>query len=203
MGLEQVDQNAAAEQLEVVEAEDHLRMGLDLRLFTTADASGARLTEIRRLLDQAFEGDFSDADWEHALGGWHIVVAEDGVALSHAAVVPRILEVADRPLHAGYVEGVATAPARQREGLGSLAMGEVSELLRREFEMGALSTARPGFYARHGWEPWQGPNFARHGSEAIRTEAEDNGVMVLRFGPSKDIDLAAPLSCDRRRGDDW
>ncbi len=95
------------------------------------------LTEIRRLLVQAFEGGFSEDDWEHTIGGWHVVVADGGVALSHAAVVPRVLEVADRPLHAGYVEGVATAPVRQRQGLGSLAMAEVSELLRSEFEMGA------------------------------------------------------------------
>lgn len=160
--------------------------------------------EIRRLLVQAFEGDFSEEDWEHTLGGWHVVVvADDGVALSHAAVVPRVLEVADRPLHAGYVEGVATAPVRQREGLGSLAMAEVSELLHREFEMGALSTGCHGFYARLGWDGWRGPTFVRHGSEVIRTEAEDDGVMVLRFGPSKGIDLTAPLSCEGRRGDDW
>lgn len=174
-----------------------------IRLFTTAEASGDLLTEIRRLLVQAFEGGFSEDDWEHTIGGWHVVVADGGVALSHAAVVPRVLEVADRPLHAGYVEGVATAPVRQRQGLGSLAMAEVSELLRSEFEMGALSTGLHGFYARPGWERWQGPTFVRRSSEAIRTEEEDDGVVVLRFGPSKDIDLTAPLSCEGRRGDDW
>lgn len=159
--------------------------------------------ELRDLLVRAFEGDFSEEDWEHTLGGWHVVVADGGVALAHAAVVPRVLEVADRPLHSGYVEGVATAPLRQGGGLGSLAMAEVSKLLRSEFEMGALSTGRHGFYERLGWERWQGPTFVRHGSKAIRTEDEDDGVMVLRYGPSKDIDLAAPLSCEHRRGDDW
>jgi aminoglycoside 2'-N-acetyltransferase I len=161
------------------------------------------LTAIRRLLIRAFEGDFSEEDWEHTLGGWHVVVADGGIALTHAAVVPRVLEVADRAFHAGYVEGVATAPVRQRQGFGSLAMVEVSEVLRSQFEMGALSTGLHGFYARLGWERWQGPTFVRHGSEAIRTEEEDEGVMVLRFGPSKDIDLTAPISCEGRPGDDW
>jgi aminoglycoside 2'-N-acetyltransferase I len=174
-----------------------------IRRFTTAEASSERLTEIRRLLVDAFDGDFSDEDWEHALGGRHIVAVDRGVVVSHAAVVPRVLEVEDRPLHVGYVEGVATTPARQREGLGSLVMAEVSALLRREFEMGALSTARPGFYARLGWDRWRGGTFVRHRSEVIRAEAEDDGVMVLRFGPTRDIDLAAPLSCEPRSGDDW
>jgi hypothetical protein len=43
----------------------------------------------------------------------------------------------------------------------------------------------------------------RDGAETIRTEAEDDGVMVLRFGPSAPVDLTAPISCERRRGDDW
>lgn len=159
--------------------------------------------EIRRLLEHAFQGDFSDDDWEHTLGGWHVVVADDGAALAHAAVVPRVLEVADRPFRTGYVEGVATAPTRQREGFGALAMVEASGLVRNEFEMGALSTGRHEFYARLGWERWQGPTFVRHGPDSIRTQEEDDGVMILRFGPSKGIDLTATLSCEARRGDDW
>jgi aminoglycoside 2'-N-acetyltransferase I len=176
---------------------------VEIRRLTTAAASGDRLAEIRQLLVDAFAGDFSDDDWEHTLGGRHVVVADGGVVVSHAAVVPRVLEVAHRPVRAGYVEGVATAPARQREGLGSLAMAELSELLRHEFEIGALSTGRHRFYERLGWERWRGPTFVRHDSEVTRTEDEDDGVMVLRFGPSSGIDLTSPLSCEARRGDDW
>lgn len=174
-----------------------------IRVLTTAEASEADLSEIRRLLDRAFDGDFSAEDWQHTLGGWHVVVADGGVATAHAAVVPRVLQVADRPLHTGYVEAVGTLPGQQRAGLGSLAMTEISTLLHREFEMGALSTDAHGFYARFGWEAWQGHTFVRHGSDLVRTEDEDDGVMVLRFGASKDIDLTAPLSCEERPGDDW
>lgn len=174
-----------------------------VRLFTTAEASENLLTEIRRLLVDAFDGHFSEDDWGHTLGGWHVVVTDGGDVASHAAAVPRVLDVAGRPLRAGYVEGVATAPARQRGGLGALAMAEISALLRREFEKGALSTGHHGFYARLGWDRWRGPTFVRRGSETIRTEDEDDGVMVLRFGPSEDVDLTAPLSCEARPGDDW
>jgi len=171
--------------------------------FTTAEASADRLREIRKLLDEAFEGRFSDDDWEHTLGGWHALVTHDDVALAHAAVVPRVLEVAGRPLRAGYIEGVATTPTRQREGFGALAMEAISEQVRREFEIGALATSVAPFYARLGWERWQGPTFVRHGSELVRTEEEDGGIMVLRFGPSATIDLAFSISCEARRGDDW
>jgi aminoglycoside 2'-N-acetyltransferase I len=174
-----------------------------VRRLTTAEASNDLLAEIRHLLDEAFEGDFSNEDWEHALGGWHVVVEVGDAVVSHAAVVPRILEVAARPFPTGYVEGVATAAERQREGLGSLAMTEIAEVIRREFELGALSTGDHGFYERLGWERWQGPTFVRHGSALIRTEEEDDGVMVLRFGSTTDVELTAALTCESRPGDDW
>jgi hypothetical protein len=82
-------------------------------------------------------------------------------------------------------------------------MTEITKSIRDEFEMGALSTDRHRFYERLGWERWAGPTFVRKGSEEIRTEEEDAGIMVLRFGPSETIDLTASLSCEARRGDDW
>ena len=171
--------------------------------FTTADASRECLSQIRRLFFTAFDETFTEQDWEHALGGWHVVIKEGGDVIAHAAVVARELEVADRSFHAGYVEGVATHPARQREGLGSQTMSEVSRLLRSQFEMGALSTRVHDFYERLGWKRWQGPTYVRHESGVVRTEEEDGGVMALPFGPSQDIDLTSSLSCPSRPGDDW
>lgn len=178
-------------------------MGLTVRLLTSGAASGARLRAIRRLLDEAFGGEFSDDDWDHTLGGWHVVVLDGDVLVAHAAVVPRRIEVAGVAFRAGYVEGVATAPARQGEGLGSRAMTELKAVILERFEFGALSTDRWGFYGRVGWERWQGPTFVRRAEETVRTEDEDDGVMVLRFGPSADVDLTAPIVCEARSGDDW
>jgi aminoglycoside 2'-N-acetyltransferase I len=123
--------------------------------------------------------------------------------LAHAAVVPRALEVDGRPLRTGYLEAVATDRSRQGEGLGSLVLADATALVRSEYELGALSSGLHAFYARHGWERWRGPTYARHGAETVRTADDDDGVMVLRFGPSAAIDLTAPLSCEGRRGDDW
>lgn len=174
-----------------------------IQTWTTSEASASVLAQIRDLLDQAFAGDFSDDDWEHTVGGCHVIVTESDAALAHAAVVARTIEVDGHPFRAGYVEGVATLPGRHGEGLGSLVMSRAMQELRREFELGALSTSRHGFYERLGWERWRGPTFVQHGGELLRSHDEDDGVMILRFGPSLDLNLHASISCEARTGDDW
>lgn len=176
---------------------------LSLERSTAAEVTQERLVEIRRLCLLAFGEDFSAQDWEHMLGGWHVVAIDDGAVIAHAAVVPRCIEIAGRPFRTGYVEAVATDPARQRAGLGSSVMTDVASTIRGEFEMGALSTGLYAFYGRLGWEQWRGPTYVRQGSNLVRTEDEDGGVFVLRFGPSADIDLTAAISCAARPGDDW
>ncbi len=125
------------------------------QLLKTADIPDEVLREIRRLLDESFAGHFSEDDWEHGLGGWHAVVTDGDAIVAHAAVVPRTIHVADRPIRTGYVENVGTAPAREREGVASQAMVELVAVLRREFDMGALSTGAHRFYERLGWERWE------------------------------------------------
>ena len=174
-----------------------------LRVSTTAAIPVALLTEIRRLLDDAFGGDFAAEDWEHTLGGWHVFAMDSETAVSHAAVVPRAICVDGQPFQAGYVEGVATRPSRQREGLASLVMAEVSRQVQGRFELGVLSTGLHDFYQRFGWERWQGPTSVRDGGELIRTEDEDAGIMALRFGVSEGLELTAAISCEGRAGDDW
>ena len=171
--------------------------------FTTAEASEECLGQIRELFFTAFDERFTESDWEHVLGGWHEVISEGGLVVSHAAIVERTLVVGDRSFRSGYVEGVATHPSRQRRGLGSQVMDEVAQLLRSEYEMGALSTSVRGFYESLGWERWQGPTYVREASQLVRTEDEDDGVMVLRFGPSRGIELSASISCESRIGDAW
>jgi aminoglycoside 2'-N-acetyltransferase I len=175
---------------------------VQVRIVRSVAVSHESRAEIRSLLMDAFDGDFSDDDWHHTLGGWH-VVATDGALLAHAAVVARDLEVDGRPFRAGYVEGVATTPLRQGEGLGAMVMHRVGQLLAAEFELGALSTERHGFYQRLGWERWQGPTFVRHGTDMVRSADEHDGIMVLRFDTTSTLDLTLPISCETRSGDDW
>lgn len=174
-----------------------------VRILRSDDLSADLLGQVRELALRAFGARFSPDDWAHALGGWHVVVAANGALAAHVAVVPRELLVAGVPMKAGYVEAVATDPACQHQGYGSLVMGEVGALLLREFEMGALSTALHGFYERLGWERWRGPTFVRRGSADVRTPDKDDEVMVLRLPRSAEVDVTEGLSCPPRTGGDW
>lgn len=174
-----------------------------VRVRPTAALDAAELRAIRRLLDDAFGGDFTDDDWDHTVGGRHVTVHVDGLLACHAAVVARTIDVAGRRLRAGYVEGVATAPGSRRRGLGSLAMGRVADLVRHDFEVGVLSTWSQPFYERLGWERWRGPTSVWRAGGRERSPDDDGAIMVLRSGPSADLDLTAWIACRERGGDDW
>lgn len=131
----------------------------DVRILTTAEAPADLLEQVRTLLDEAFEGEFSDDDWDHCMGGWHLVIHDGTRPIAHAAVVPRTIEVGGRPLRAGYVEGVATSPDVQGAGHGSRVMVAAGEVIDRHFEVGVLSTGEHRFYERLGWESWPGDDW--------------------------------------------
>lgn len=180
----------------------------EVQVMTTDQVPAELLAAIRSLLDAAFGDDpdeaFTDDDWDHTVGGRHVVVLDDdGTLLAHAAVVARTIWVGEEPFRAGYVEGVATRPGREGEGLGSLAVGRANVLLHDDFELGVLGTGRHSFYERLGWYRWQGPSFVRHPDGLHRTAEDDDGLMVLPFGDSQAIDLTTSLACEPRPGDDW
>ncbi|MFL6139323.1 MAG: GNAT family N-acetyltransferase [Frankiaceae bacterium] len=174
-----------------------------VKVLRSAEVPARRLAQVRALLDAAFGDGFSAEDWEHCLGGWHVLRCAGDVVVAHAAVVPRVLEIGARPVDAGYVEGVATLPGRQGHGLGTSVMRAAGELVTASFELGALSTSRHGFYARLGWLRWRGPTYVRRGTELVRTADEDDGIMVLRHASSPPIELTEPIACTERSGDDW
>ena len=169
----------------------------------TREMPARLLTDLRGLMLEGFDGDFSDDDWEHTIGGWHFFVEDRGSVVSHASVVPRMLEVDSRPFRAGYVEGVATRPARRKAGFASAVMTAASAHIRSHYEIGALGTDLFSFYERFGWERWIGSTYVRRTNGLFHSEEDDGYVMVLRFGASANLDLAAPISCEERSGDDW
>lgn len=178
-----------------------------VRRLATEDLTTSEIAAIRALLAAAFGSDeeeaFTDDDWEHAVGGVHFVLDVDGEIAAHAAVVERELHVGGHPVRTGYVEAVATAPARQGSGLGSLVMGEVSAYIRDGFELGALGTGRHRFYERQGWRTWTGPSAVRT-TDGIRPTPEDDGsIMVLATPTSPSLDPGATISCPWRPGDVW
>ena len=162
---------------------------------------------MRDLLWAAFvdgdDGGMTEEDWQHSLGGTHVIAEEEGRIVGHAAVVERTLHVGERPIRTGYVEAVATAPDRQGSGIGTRVMEAVGAVIRAGFELGGLGTGAHHFYERLGWITWPGPTAVRTAAGPRRTPDEDGYILILRTPTSPALDLQAMLSCDERPGDDW
>jgi len=178
-----------------------------VRRLTTSELGAVDVVAIRTLMVQAFGDDedeaFRDEDWDHALGGTHIVVDIEGEIVAHASVVERELHVDGRPLRTGYVEAVATAPDRQGEGFGTLVMRGIGSVIKEGYELGALGTGSHHFYQRLGWQTWRGPAFVRDPVGDRRTPDEEGYILVLLTPSTPAIDLTTAISCDWRPGDVW
>jgi aminoglycoside 2'-N-acetyltransferase I len=175
----------------------------DLRTAHTADLDASTLLSARALLDRAFDGDFTDHDWEHALGGIHALVWEDREPIAHASLVQRRLLHGGRALRTGYVEAVGVRPDRRGRGHGATVMEALEQALRRAYELGALSATDDGlgFYAARGWKRWRGPTSALTPTGIARTEGDDGSVHVLPVTVTLDLD--GELTCDWRDGEVW
>ena len=158
---------------------------------------------LRRLLDAAFDGGFRDADWGHALGGWHFLLGEPGAPIAHAAVVERTLRVGDWEVLTAYVESVATHPDHRGRGYGTALMESVGAFIAERYRLGALSAGIPVFYERFGWQRWRGPTFVRRGDELLTTPDDDGTVMVLATSTSAPFEITGPISCVWRAGEVW
>ena len=171
----------------------------------TADLDVATLAELRGFLHEAFEGDVSDYDWQNTIGGLHVLAREDGELVGHASVVQRRLVHAGVGIRTGYVEAVAVRSDRRRRGLGSTLMASVEDIVRRAYELGALSAAERAapLYVRRGWIRWEGPTWALSPEGPLRTVDEDGGVYVLPTPTSPTLAVADPIACDWRPGDVW
>jgi aminoglycoside 2'-N-acetyltransferase I len=169
----------------------------------TADLDPATLRAARSLLEAVFAGEMTEDDWEHALGGVHALVWEEGELIGHASVVQRRLLHGGRALRTGYVEGVAVRADRQGRGHGAALMAALERVVRGAYEVGALGTTdeAAGFYAARGWEVWRGPLSALTPDGVVRTTEEDGAVYV--FPGAHPLDLSGELTCDWRDGDVW
>ena len=175
----------------------------DLRVAHTSQLEPGTLVAAHDLLAEAFAGDFADDDWEHALGGMHVLAVEDDALVGHAAVVQRRLVHAGRALRCGYVEGVAVRADRRRSGIGGALMDAVGDVLSGAYELGALGATDEAvrLYERHGWERWRGRLSALTPAGVVRTPADEGAAFVLPVAVPLHLD--GPLVCDWRDGDVW
>jgi aminoglycoside 2'-N-acetyltransferase I len=175
----------------------------EARLAHTADLDAATLAAARSLLDAVFEGEMTDDDWEHSLGGMHALLWDGDELIGHASVIQRRLLHGGRALRAGYVEGVGVAAGRRGEGHGAALMEPLERVIRAAYDLGGLGSTdeAAGFYAARGWRQWQGPTSALTPDGVVRTAEDDGGVYVLPVAAP--LDLSGPLTCDWRGGDVW
>lgn len=168
------------------------------------DASGLR--EARAVLDDAFVDDpLTEDDWEHCLGGLHVLTWEDDVLVAHAAIVARPMLLGEVPLRVGYVEGVGVRRDRLRRGYGGTVMAPVEAMAGREHPALALATSDEGlpFYLARGWRTWPGRTYVVTATGRRRTEDEDDSIMVWPAGPFRDVRRDSELACYERAGEDW
>jgi aminoglycoside 2'-N-acetyltransferase I len=174
----------------------------EVRIAHTADLPADTAIAARALMDDVFD-DFSDDDWEHALGGLHALVWEGAALIGHASVVQRRVLVDGRALRTGYVEGVAVRADRQGHGHGAAMMDAIERIIRDGYELGALGAAEGagGFYAARGWLQWQGRSSALTPDGIRPTPDEDGCIYVLPVAVP--LAVSGELTCDWRDGDPW
>src|SRR5262245_10044400 len=175
----------------------------DVHVASSAALNESHLIDFRALLDAAFDGDFSDDDWAHALGGTHVWIDGPDGPVSHGALVERTLVCSGRVIRVGYVEAIGTALAHRRQGHASEILKRINDLIREHYVIGALSTGVPAFYEALGWERWRGATFVNGPKGTTRTPEDDGGILILRTPRSPQLDLNGDIVADWRAGDVW
>ena len=169
----------------------------------TAEIDQSVLGKARDLLDMVFDGEMTDDDWEHAIGGMHAVAWYGDLLVGHASVVQRRIVHAGRALRTGYVEGVGVHPEWQRQGVGSQMMQALEPIIEGAYDIGALGATDEAvsLYEHRGWIRWLGPTSAITPNGIVRTPDEDGCVYVLPCRMT--LDPHGDLMCDWRDGDVW
>ena len=174
-----------------------------LRVGHTAELGPDVLGRARQLLEQVFEADWTESDWEHALGGVHVMAFSGDLLVGHGAVVQRRLLYRGEALRTGYVEAFGVHSAYRRAGVGGRMMDVLEGVIARAFELGALSATDVAaeFYSKRGWLQWQGPLSALTPGGIRPTPEEAGGVYVLPG--TRQLDIHDSLGADWRDGDVW
>ncbi|WP_272665749.1 GNAT family N-acetyltransferase [Providencia sp. PROV174] len=169
----------------------------------TSQLSTENREALYSMLYQSFEQDFTHDDFEHALGGMHVLAYDQQQIIGHVAIIQRHMAIGNTPITVGYVEAMAVLENYRRQGIGKQLMVATNQIITDCYQLGLLSASDEGFhiYQSVGWQVWNGPLYELNQGHYIHSVDEEGGVM----GWSKNnlIDFSQPLYCDFRSGDQW
>ena len=172
---------------------------LHIEILPSVSLTPTQRAEIIELCSRAYEEDFSSL-FDYFAAPTHVVARLDHRLVSHALWIERTLDYNDTRLRSAYVELVATDPAYQRRGYGSAVLQALAQAI-TDYDLGALSPSEPDFYARLGWELWQGSLFVERDGQQYTTP--DETVMILRLPNTPPLDLRGTLTAPWREGEVW
>lgn len=174
-----------------------------LQVAHTADVDRAVLAKAREMLDIAFDGEMTEHDWEHCLGGMHAIAWQGDAVVGHASVIQRRLFHRGEALRTGYVEGVAVHPDWQRHGIAGRMMEALERVIANAYEIGALGATDEAvnLYEHRGWVRWRGATSALTPTGVVRTPDEDACIYVFPLGRA--LEFGDEITCDWRDGDAW
>jgi aminoglycoside 2'-N-acetyltransferase I len=171
--------------------------GLEIAVVPNPELPDGARRNVLDLCSRAYEEDF-EPYFNLLSTATHLLGTVDGRLVGHVAWVERELRSPPiGPMRTAYVEAVATLPEYQGRGFASQLLARIPALV-TGFDLAALSPSSEGFYARVGWETWQGPLSYRDHT-GIELATPDEVVMIHRLPLTPvTLDLKAPLSTDWR-----
>ena len=165
------------------------------------ELSEEEYSEILALCSQAFKRDYSPF-MKSFPNPTHILGRYRHQLVSHVLWITRWLQIGTSPLlRTAYIEATATVLNHRHKGFASEVMRAAAAEI-QDYDIGALSTGSPGFYARLGWRLWRGPLFVRKDKGLVPTP-DEHGVMVLSLAKTPPLDINAPLSIEWRKIEPW
>lgn len=160
------------------------------------------VAEIKVLLDQAYEGDFSAEDWDHSLGGSRFLGYLENELIAHGVIVSRRIWLNEIEYQVGYLEAIAVLPKYQRQGYGAALLTRLTEYANDNYLVSMLSTDEKEFYRKFGWLDFSGESYVLTHGELVRSADEDAGLMWLPGANSELVELTKAV-CEARSGDAW
>lgn len=178
-------------------------MIIEYRRLHTSQLISSEKETLFGLLVEGFSSDFTYDDFQHTLGGMHVIAYDQQKMVGHVAIVQRNMAINDDPISVGYVEAMVVEENYRRQGIGASLMQHTNEIISACYQLGLLSASEEGqkLYRSVGWKVWKGALFEQQQRHYIRSIEEEGGVMA--WSAHDNIDFTASLYCDFRGGDQW